>query len=525
MLKVTNSILVLSMFLAFSPARAADPAPAWPQANGPFGNFSPRPSNVKLIDDASRARQVWISDTQDLGYAKGSASGYVQNLARWDGHPGSSSGPILAEGKLFVTTFRPSGEAWAENLPHLKNLADSKKPFSDEETARMKNNLRILADDLLVAIDARTGKTVWTAVEEGVGLNRYMGKRQGFCVSPAYHDGTVFSMGTTGLLYAYSADDGRKLWQTDIGPAHQQALEHKAKVLAQKTLAGGMGWDVSLIVASGVLVVPMFDGTDVSLRGVDTKSGNKLWEVAKACSRHATPAVWTHQGKQYLLTATVSGELRLIDPNDGQVSWTVEGLGPNHFSLTPTERHVFVNAGSQRLRREGSDERYGSLAGYSISPAKATRVWKHEETPDLLFSTWMDNCARRFLAVDGGRVYFRAHGIDKSAGKLLELDEATGRVLAEMTIASPALQCYPAGDRLLAIRDASHSETELAFLRAEGTSIRQLAEFWRPPHQNTTAYEVYMEHPFAEGLLYLRTKDGRIACYDLRRYPERRQGN
>jgi hypothetical protein len=85
--------------------------------------------------------------------------------------------------------------------------------------------------------------------------------------------------------------------------------------------------------------------------------------------------------------------------------------------------------------------------------------------------------------------------------------------------ASPALQYYPASDRLLAIRDASHSETELAFLRTKGTSIRQLADFWHPHHQNTTAYEVYMEHPFAEGLLYLRTKDSHIACYDLKVHP------
>jgi outer membrane protein assembly factor BamB len=471
---------------------------------------------VKLLDDLAQARQVWISETKDLGYAKGSASGYVQNLARWDGHPGSSSGPILAEGKLFVTTFRPSGDAWAEGLPHLRNLDASGKPFSDVETTRMRGNLRILADDLLVAIDAQTGKTAWTAVEAGQGLNRYMGKRQGFCVSPAYHDGVVYSLGTTGRLYAYVAADGRKLWETDIGPTHAAALEHKAKVLAQKTLPGGMGWDVSLVVADGVLVVPLCDGVDVGLRGVELKSGKTLWEVAKACSRHATPAIWSHEGKQYVLTATVSGLLRLIEPTSGRVLWTVDGLGPNHFSLTPTQRHVFVNCGSARLQKEGDDERYGRLAAYALGPDKATLAWQHPDQPDLLFSTWMDSCARRFLAVQGDRVFYRAHGVDKSEGQLLALDESTGNVISRMTINSPALHFYPVGDRLLTIRDSSHSETELAFLRPDGDKITQLADFWHPPHQNTTAYEVCMEHPFADGLFYLRTKDGRVACYDLR---------
>lgn len=513
--------LLLAVLLAYdaNAGPAVDTAAPWPQANGPFGNFTPRQFGVPLLDDASQAKQVWLSEDADLGYAKGSASGYVQNLARWPGHPGSSSGPIAAEGKLFVTTFRPSGEAWAENLPHLKNLdaAEQKKPFTPEEEARMKQNLRILADDLLVAIDMETGKTAWKAVEAGKGLNRYMGKRQGFCVSPAYHDGVVFSMGTTGLLYAYEAATGKKIWESDIGPAHQKALQHKADTLAKKTLPGGMGWDVSLVVANGVLIVPMFDGVDVGLRGVEVKSGKTLWEVAKACSRHATPAVWTHDGKQYVLTATVTGKLHLIDPAGGKVLWTVDGLGPNHFSLTPTDKHVFVNAGSTTPRKEGDDEKYGLLAAYALTPQKATPAWKHPEKPELLFQTWMDSCARRFLAVHDGKVYFRPHGTDKTEKRLVILDEATGTELAGFVLDSPALQFYPIDGKLLSIRDASHSETELAFITGGPANFKQLTDFWSPPHEQTGAYEVYMEQPVVNGRFYLRTKDGRIACYDLRK--------
>jgi outer membrane protein assembly factor BamB len=511
-------LIILGTLLAGAIAQGAEP-PAWPQANGPFGNFTPQSDGVSLLDDAARAKQVWLSEDHDLGYAKGSVSGYLQNLARWPGHPGSSSGPIVAEGKLVVTTFRPSGEPWAKNLPQYKSHDNqkAKKPFTEEERARLHRNLRILADDLTVAIDLDTGKTVWKAIEAGKGLNRYMGKRQGFCVSPAYSAGMVFSMGTTGLLYAYAAATGKKLWETNIGPAHEKALAHRESVLEKKTLPGGMGWDVSLVVAGGVLIVPMFDGTDVSLRGVDVKTGKTLWQVPKACSRHATPAVWTHKDKQYVLTATVSGKLHLIDPAHGKVLWTVAGLGENHFSLTPSARHVFVNGGSNTPRKEGSTQKYGLLAAYALSPEKATLAWKHPERSELFFPTWMDSCARRFLAVADGRVYYRAHGKDKTEKRLFMLDEASGKVLAGFPLASPALQYYPAEDKLLAIRDASHSDTELAFITTDPKAFRQLTAFWNPPHLQTTAYEVYMEHPFVYGRLYLRTKDGRIACYDLRK--------
>ena len=489
---------------------------AWPRMNGPRGNFAPRASDVQWLDDASKAKQVWLSEFDDLGYAKGSASGYLSNLARWDGHPGSCSAPIVAQGLVFVTSFRPSGEAWAENQPHLKNQVNPKKPFSKEEQARLRRNLRISADDLLVALDQKTGKTVWVAAEAGVGLNRYMGKRQGFCVSPAYHDGAVFSMGTTGILYAHDAASGKKLWQADIGPAHEAALEYKADVLAKKVLPGGMGWDASLVVAEGTLVVPLFDGgADIGLRGVDARTGKTLWEQADVCSRHATPAVWPHRDRRYVLTATVAGELRLMDPKSGKILWTVRGLGENHFSLSPTNDLVLVNGDTKTPRKEGSTQRYGRLAAYRLSIDKPELAWIHLDDPKLYFSTWMDSCARRFLAVGDGKIYYRAHATERDDARLLALDEQTGKVLAQCPCNSPSPLFYAVGDRLLMIRDASHHKTELSFYKIEGKSIRKLADDWLPPHQNTTAYEVSMEIPVVDGKAYLRTADGRVVCYDL----------
>ena len=511
-----RSTMLLGATLAI--AVCASPAFAqWPQANGPYGNFTPVQSNAPLLDDAADAKQVWLSEDDDLGYAKGSASDYLSNLARWPGHPGSSSGPIVADGLLFVTSFRPSGEPWAKNLPQYKNYDNStaKKPFDKEQLARMQQNLRILADDLTVAINLETGKTAWKAIEEGKGLNRYMGKRQGFCVSPAYHQGTVFSMGTTGLLYAYDAKTGRNLWEKDIGPAHAAALEHKQAVLEKQTLPGGMGWDVSLVVAGDMLIVPMFDGVDVSLRGVDSKSGTTKWQLEQACSRHATPAVWSGGGKQYLLTATVSGKLHLIDPAKGKVLWTVDGLGENHFSLTPTEQHVFVNCGTTTPRKPGDSSMHGRLAAYKLSPEGAELAWKLVDSPEFYFPTWMDSCARRFLAVNGGRIYYRAHNVDKKQKSLVIIDEASGKLLAVEPFDSPSLQFYPQGDRLITIRDASHSTTELAMIKADPADFRQLADYYSPPHEQTTAYEVQMEHPIVASRIYLRTKDGRVACYDL----------
>ena len=233
-------------------AAASDAAPPWPQANGPFGNFNPRQYGVKLVDDLSQARAVWTSEESDLGYAKTSSSGFVSSRAQWPGHPGSANGLIAAEGMIFASSFRPAGEAWAESF--AKQRGDIMSRYSPEEQARLRRALSIDADDFVVAIDMATGKTAWKAVEERKGLFRGMGKRSGWGVTPAYHAGKVFSMGTTGRLYCYDARTGEKVWETDIGKTHQAWEAEKKQRLEEKSLASG-GQYVSLVVADGVLTV------------------------------------------------------------------------------------------------------------------------------------------------------------------------------------------------------------------------------------------------------------------------------
>jgi hypothetical protein len=147
--------------------------PAWPQANGPFGNLNPRRYGVKLLDDLGLARLAWVSEYRDLGFAKGPASGFAGHLALTDTHPGSASGLIVAEGKVFASSYQPRGGAWAEKDFRIAPIVARLSP---EQLAALKRNASFDADDLAVALDAATGKTVWEAVEEGKGLNRYSGK-------------------------------------------------------------------------------------------------------------------------------------------------------------------------------------------------------------------------------------------------------------------------------------------------------------------------------------------------------------
>jgi outer membrane protein assembly factor BamB len=525
-----QSILPLAVMLAgFVIAlaellHAADaPAPDWPQSNGPFGNFSPRQYGVKLLDDLCLARLAWTSEYRDLGFAKGSAAGYAGHLYLPDTHPGSASGLIVAEGKVFASSFRPRGGAWAEKD---FRIAPSIAKLTPQQLERLKLNASYDADDLAVAIDATTGKTIWSVVEEGKGLNRYSGKGGHFHLTPAWFDGKVFSMGTMGRVYCYSAADGRKIWEDDTGPLVKAAAEQKAALMKSGgDLPGAGAMDISLVVAGGVLVVPQYPGgADVALRGMDVRTGKTLWTTAEAVtSRWATPAVWTHEGKQYLVVATVKGELRMVDPADGKTLWTVSGLMATHYSLTTTPKHVFVNIPS--ATKERGDEFWARMAAHRISPRGAEKAWEMPDKPAFWFENHFDICAMRRVLARDGRVYFFAQGApDAPGGRATAfsiLDENTGQVLltSRDMVGSPLF--YLVEDRMLYTPDAAHGNTrriQWEFYTTDPKDFRRLGNPWQPRHDNTTAYEVFIELPYVNGFFFTRNWQGQVLCYDLRQH-------
>jgi outer membrane protein assembly factor BamB len=513
---------------AWAAGRPPDDRPAWPQANGPFGNFNPRKYGVKLLDDISQAKLVWTSEENDLGYGKRSGD---DSLYRWLGHPGAANSSLAAEGNLFVSSYRPAGDVWSKGNPYDGWF--DKIPAEHQE--RFRSNFRIEADDFTVAIDMASGKTVWKTVEECKGMNRHMPKRGGWCVSPAYHDGRVFSMGTTGRLYGYEAATGKKLWESDIGKGHQTWEAQKAKIIeeARNDRPARLAKDrcqVSLIGADGVLIVPLYDGPDMGLGGVDGRTGKVMWQVPAATARTATPALWCHEGRQYVLAATCgdanrrTAKLRLIDPRTGKVLWTVDGLCNTHFSLAPSDKHVLVNVGSKTPGHGGIP--WMLLGCYRLSLDGAKLVWTMPDELEFWHEgTYESSDWRKYLIHDGKVYYYsRARNPDQSmVFGFFIFDEQTGRILYRKRApqggddAPVPGQHYFIEDRLLQVPDASHGDRlTLRLWTTDPKDLRPLCPPWNPPHIATTAYEVFMEFPYVDGRIFMRTKEGAVVCYDLR---------
>ena len=494
----------------------------WPSLAGPYSNFLPLRTDAGIVDDLGKVTIAWESQTPDLGigkqgtpFGKSFASG--TQIARYLGaeatrHPGNWAGVIVAEGKVFGASFRPVG---------LGMECD----FADKVATKV----RVDAEDFVVAMDFNTGKTLWLTAEPG-GMLVGGGKRQGFQVGPVYGRGKVFAMGSTGRLFAYEAGTGRRLWQSDIGDAHKKAEAERRRILdglAQRkfSYAEKPAWHTSLTVAENTLIVPTFVGG--TLRGVEAETGKTMWEAKGVGSHLATPSIYRSGGREYVLTGTAKGELRLLDPKDGKELWKVEALGGAYFTLAPSGTHVLVNVNAKSGKAKGEDRVPGYYGAYRISPTEAKLVWKMPEEPRNGFEVWMDSEARYQQTVRDGLAYLYTHGVSHEVpGRFLIVKEDTGQIVAEhKNEGGEADQIgglwYLIGDKILCRWNNMHGPTHggrhpWVLWGVGGNKIEKLPGTL-DKNEFTNGYEVNMQYPVVAGRLLERNEAGKVVCYDLRR--------
>lgn len=98
-------------------AQAAEPPKIkhdWPCYTGPEGTFADQ-SKVRLLDDFSHPKLVWVSEHADLGWGKTVSSGgtarYPKTMA-----PSGSASRIVAGGLLIAGYFSPKNSADADDI-------------------------------------------------------------------------------------------------------------------------------------------------------------------------------------------------------------------------------------------------------------------------------------------------------------------------------------------------------------------------------------------------------------------------
>jgi len=466
----------------------------WPFWYGPNGNFSAAPSGCKLIDSLAEAKLAWKSE-EALPPAKAQSMRYGAGNVRYGKGGGGGCSPVVAGGFVYLFYFVPSGDVYDEAYVRKLEAQGAKV---------IKEQWLIHADDCVICIDARNGKTVWKTVFKEKGINWHDAKAGPCNTTPCVSDGRIYAIGTTGRVYCLDAKTGKEAWQSNLGPRFRQIEQKKKQCLTRKSLGGHSLFNRdhggAVTFADGVVVMPDFAGRTCGLLALDARTGKERWRIPKAASKEATPMRWAHKGREYLISANAEGRVICLEPGSGKALWQIEHAGYNPRTVVASEDSLVLNIGPPPVRRQPKPT--GQLGCYRIEPRGFKKLWALP--PDYGYPR-----GKPVVIYDG-------HAYARLPERIACVELATGKIAAEVRARhnSPAIACAADG-RLLIDVDGAHRKTELMMFNADPHGFKQLGESWKPPHPHTTSYYVAMSHPYVGGRLYIRGADG-VYCYDLR---------
>jgi outer membrane protein assembly factor BamB len=355
--------LVLAFTASLWPVMGAD----WPEYMGPHGNLSSVTPGVQLETDPSKYKLVWSSEETGMGYGK-NWSGYPQpNLTAERALPGGLSSPIYAGGAVYIHYFHPKPGATASNYVNYRKPAI---PPQGATNADDHPHYRILADDIDVAIDAATGRTLWRHAGDEPGINLYTTKRNGWGVTSCVHSGRYFSMNTLGEVLAFEAKTGKRLWKSG-DPAWCRKLRDQA--VQEKTFVRGPCLRGHLAVIGGLLIAP---GYGVGLQALDPATGAVRWSWKGPVTGFAAGGYRATVAGQELILVPGGNGVTCLDPQTGRVRWQVDGGAQVDYALTVHEDRFLIQDTDGKPYAEANRTHNARWALYRALPDKAERVWR-----------------------------------------------------------------------------------------------------------------------------------------------------
>lgn len=337
--------------------------------------------------------------------------------------------------------------------------------------------------EVLEAIDAATGKTIWSD-GHATSFVPQVGGGDGPLCTPVVHAGKVIVFGAQGMLACVDAATGRRLWQR---------ATHREFDAAEGYFGAG---STPLVVGDRVIVNVGGRGGESGIIACDLGSGDTLWTATREGASYSAPVVATAAGEPHvLLVARLS--CLLIDPATGAVRW----------SFPFGQRGPTVNAASPVLLGDG---RFLVTASYGIGSvcasfdaAAATPIWQGGESLASQYAT---------PVVVDGHLYAMDGRDDVPPSSLVCLDAATGRVRwREATLGYGTL--VVAGGTIVAVT----TDGELLLIRPDPTRLVVLARA-RPFADDPGGGPVRALPCLANGRLFLRN-DRTLVALDVS--PER----
>lgn len=365
--------IVLAFLLLLAKTAAFAQSSDWAQWGGPRRNFTSEAKGLATNWPATGPRRVW---QRELG------EGYSA---------------IAAQGGMLFTMYR-KGE-----------------------------------DEVVIALEASTGKTVWEYSYAAPFSPKYdMSNGPGPHATPLVSSNLVFTSGATGKLHCLDKKSGKVLWSHDLINEFHGTLRVN-------------GYSCSPIAYKDKIVM-MVGGQASSLVAFNQKDGSVVWKKHDFKNSTASPIIINVDGQDQLV-AFMYGEVVGVDPNNGNLLWTRPH--PVEYGLntsTPvwgSDNLLFISSGYDggsrviKLSRAGDKTTTEELWAHRLMRihfSNAIRVG------DVVYGSSGDFGPAPFTAIDvkTGKVLWRNRTFSRATvlladGRFIILDEDGHLLLATPT--------------------------------------------------------------------------------------------
>jgi len=209
----------------------------------------------------------------------------------------------------FTAAAATLAETWPEAGPRRiwqRPLGDGYSAIS-VVASRLFTMYRRGDEDVVVALDAATGATVWEQADAAPFSAEYdMSHGPGPHATPLVSGGRVFAAGATGVLSALDQASGRLLWRHDL--VREFGVAPRPNGYACSPLA------------FGDTVIVFVGGTDHAVVAFRQHDGSVAWHSGDFRNSASSPLLIDVDGEPQLV-AFLYEEVAGLDPRDGRLLW------------------------------------------------------------------------------------------------------------------------------------------------------------------------------------------------------------
>ncbi len=335
----------------------------------------------------------------------------------------------------FKSDVRGLAVSWPATGPRrlwIRALGDGYSAIA-AESGKLYTMYRSGMQDVVVALEAATGKTVWEYRYDAPFTGEYeLEQGPGPRSMPLVVGNQVYAVGATGKLHCLNKQSGKVVW------AHDLVHEFNGTVRVR-------GYSCNPIAYKNTVIL-MVGGTGHAIMAFNQKDGTVAWKKQDFDNSYSSPLLIKVDGQDQLV-AFMSGEIIGVDPNKGDLLWRNPHPNENGVNVSlpvwGEDNLLFFSSGYDGGSRVLKLTRTGNkTAVEQIWASKLMRIHFGNaiRIGNYLYASSGDFGPAPFTAIDirTGQVMWRNRGLARATavladGRLILLDEDGQLALATAT--------------------------------------------------------------------------------------------